>query len=129
MKKVTAIVRIGLVGEVVRSIEHAGCRCLSAVNVCGLGDLLDPENPHISFEYEGYYSTLSQIEVLCEDEDVDRLIAMIKSIGHTEHRGDGVVYVSAVERAAKIQTGEKGEGLFRTKADVPESHGVTRHEQ
>lgn len=127
MKKVTAIVRIGLVGEVVRSIEHAGCRCLSAVNVCGLGDLLDPENPHISFEYEGYYSTMSKIEVLCEDEDVDLLIAMIKSIGHTEHPGDGIVYVSAVERAAKIQTGEEAKSAFRIKADVPESQGVTKH--
>lgn len=129
MKKVTAIVRVGLVGEVVCSIKYAGCRCLSAMNVCGLGDLLDPKNPHISFEYEGYYSTMSQIEVLCDDEDVDRLVAIIKSIGHKDHPGDGVVYVSAVERAAKIQTGEEGNRLFGTGADVPESHGVTKDEQ
>jgi len=115
MKKLTAIVRIGLVGEVVHSIEHAGCRCLSAVNICGLGDLVDPENPHISFEYEGHYSTMSRIEVLCADEDVDRLMSIVKSIGHTDHPGDGLVYISPVERAAKIQTGEEGERVLRAK--------------
>ena len=113
MTKVTGIVRIGLVGEIIHTIEEAGCRCLSVVDICGLGDLLDPERERISFEYEGYYMKMSRIEVLCRDEDVQTLVEIFKRYGHTNHPGDGVVYVSPVERAAKIRSGEEGEGVFQ----------------
>lgn len=109
MKKVTAIVRRGLVGEIIHAVESVGCRCLSAIDIDGLGELVDPEREHISFEYEGYYTKLSRIEVLCRDEDVDTLLDIIKRLGHTDHPGDGVVYVSPVERAVKIRSGEEGE--------------------
>jgi len=113
MKKVTAIVRMGLVGEVIRTIEHAGCRCLSVVDICGLGDLLDPENEHISFEYEGYYTKMSRIEILCRDEDVDRILKIVQSHGHTDHPGDGIVFVSPIDRAVKIRSGEEGERVLQ----------------
>jgi nitrogen regulatory protein P-II 1 len=111
MKKVTAIVRRGLVGEIIHAVERAGCRCLSAIDIDGLGEMVDPEREHISFEYEGYYTKLSRLEVLCRDEDVDTLLDIIKRLGHTDHPGDGVVYVSPVERAVKIRSGEEGEVL------------------
>lgn len=109
MKKVTAIVRRSLVGEIIHAVESVGCRCLSAIDINGLGDLVDPEKEHLSFEYEGYYTKLSRLEVLCGDEDVDTLLDIIKRLGHTDHPGDGVVYVSPVERAIKINSGEEGE--------------------
>lgn len=113
MKKVTGIVRIGLVGEIIHMIEDAGCRCLSVVDICGLGDLLDPKRAHISFEYEGYYMKMSRIEVLCRDDDAEALMEIIKRHGHTDHPGDGIVYVSPVERAAKIRSGEEGESVLQ----------------
>lgn len=113
MKKVTAIVRRGLVGEITHAIEHAGCRCISAVDIDGLGDMVDPGKERISFEYEGLYTKMSRIEVLCRDNDVETLMEIIKSHGHTDHPGDGIVYVSAIERAAKIRSGEEGENVFQ----------------
>jgi len=113
MKKVTAIIRIDFAGEVIRAIELAGCRCIAVVDVCGLGDLFDPEKEYISFEYEGRYSKMSRIEVLCKNDDVEALMEAIKKHGHTNHTGDGVVYVSPVDRAAKIRSGEEGEQVFQ----------------
>ncbi|MBI3111180.1 MAG: P-II family nitrogen regulator [Ignavibacteriales bacterium] len=114
MKKVTAIVRRVLAREIVRAIEHAGCCCLSAVDIDGLGDMVDPEKEHISFEYEGYYTRMSRIEVLCRDEDIGSIVECIKSHGHTDHPGDGIVYVSCVERVARIQSGEEGDVTLRS---------------
>lgn len=113
MKKVTAVVRRGLVGEIIHTIEHVGCLCISAIDIDGLGDLVDPEKEHISFEYERMYSKMSRIEVLCRDSDVETLMEIIKSHGHTDHPGDGIVYVSAIERAAKIRSGEEGEQVLQ----------------
>lgn len=109
MKKITAIVRLGLVGEIISSIMKTGCRCISVVDTCALGDMIDPENEHLSFRYEGGYTRMSRIEVLCREEDVDGLVAIVKAHGQTDHRGDGIVYVSSVERAVWIQEGQEGE--------------------
>lgn len=113
MKKVTAIVRRGLVGEIIRAIEHAGCRCISAVDIDGLGDMVDPEKEHISFEYEGYCTKMSRIEVLCREGDVDQLLTIIKTLGRTDHPGDGIIYVSPVEQATKIRSGEGEQSFHR----------------
>lgn len=115
MKKVTAIVRRDLVGEIIRAIKDAGCRCISAVDIDGLADLVDPEKEHISFEYEAYYMKMSRIEVLCRDDSVETVMESIKRHGRTAHAGDGFAFITAVERAAEIKSGEEGEGMLRMK--------------
>ena len=50
-----------------------------------------------------------KIEVVCQDDMVERIIATIKKGAHTGLRGDGKIYVSNVEMVVRIETGEHGE--------------------
>ena len=50
-----------------------------------------------------------KVEVVCTDDLVDTVIATIEKTAYTGLRGDGKIYVSPVENAVRIETGERGE--------------------
>ncbi|NIN01050.1 MAG: hypothetical protein GTO24_24065 [candidate division Zixibacteria bacterium] len=52
---------------------------------------------------------MAKVEAVCANEDVDRLVAVISEKARTGFKGHGMVFVSPVEEAVKIRTGEKGE--------------------
>lgn len=50
-----------------------------------------------------------KLEIVCAEELVDAVIKEIQHSAHTGLTGDGKIYVSNVERAIRISTGEQGE--------------------
>ena len=48
-----------------------------------------------------------KIEIVANDEMVDRIVETIQKYAHTGNMGDGKIFVSDVERAVRIRTGEK----------------------
>ena len=50
-----------------------------------------------------------KIEIVAKDEMVDRIVETIQKYAHTGNMGDGKIFVSNVERAVRIRTGEKDE--------------------
>ena len=51
-----------------------------------------------------------KIEVICKDELVEAVVAVILEQAHTGLAGDGSIFVSNIEDAIRIATGERGEG-------------------
>jgi nitrogen regulatory protein P-II 1 len=51
------------------------------------------------------FAPYTRIEIFCKVELVDELIAVIDKTAHTGLRGDGKIYVLAVEKAYKIGRG------------------------
>lgn len=49
-----------------------------------------------------------KIEIACLDEQVDEIVTIIKTHAHTGLRGDGKIYVSTLDEAFRIETGETG---------------------
>ena len=50
----------------------------------------------------------AKIEVVCNDELVEEVISTIEKTAHTGLRGDGKIYISTIDEAVSIQTGERG---------------------
>ena len=55
---------------------------------------------------------VAKVEVVCGDEDADRLLAAVVSAAHTGGSGDGIVFITSVDRAVKVRTGEEGAQAF-----------------
>jgi len=51
----------------------------------------------------------AKVEIVCSDEQADRIVRAIKGAAHTGLHGDGKIYVSSVDRAIKIETDEEGD--------------------
>lgn len=114
MKEIKAYVKISVVEDVVAALKEAGFRCMSIIDVSGLGNLRDPEQSKYSMEFVQKMSKLAKIELACKDDVVDKAVDIIKKRGCTHQAGDGIIFVYPVERAVKIKTGEEGENVLQT---------------
>lgn len=114
MKRIIGVVRVGIVGEVLRELILNGFKCVSVFDMKVLGDAHDPKHEHLSFEYEQYFSKMSRIEVLCKDNDAWKAFEIIKHDARTQHQGDGYVFISAVEGLTNISSGSEVEQMFQS---------------
>lgn len=105
MKRIEAIVRTERVEDVVAALRAEGVPRLTVSHVHALGSGVDPEHYRLSFEEGAAYTEKAKILLVCPDERADALIESIRREARTGHRGDGVVFVSEIERACKIRTG------------------------
>lgn len=105
MKRLEIILRIECVEHVLRALREAGAPRMTVSHVHALGSGVDPEHYCLSFEEGGAYTEKAQIMLVCRDKDAARCLEAARAHALTGHRGDGVIFVSNVERAVKIRTG------------------------
>ncbi len=104
MKMIRAIVRPEKVEEVVDSLEKAGFVALTKLNVFGRGKQKGIQVG--STAYEDLAKTMLMLVV--RDEDAEKIEKSIMQAARTGNYGDGKIFVSPVEEAYTIRTGEKG---------------------
>ncbi len=113
MKEIKAYVRISIVQEVVVALKREGFCCMTIIDVSGLGSLIDPEDWKYSMEFVDKMSRMAKIELVCSDAMADKAVEIIRQHGQTHHSGDGIIFVSPVERAVKIRTGIEGDAILQ----------------
>ena len=64
-------------------------------------------------DFVNRYSKMAKIELVCADKDVDQVVNIIQKSGCTHQQGDGILFVTPVERAVKIRTGDEGEHVLQ----------------
>ena len=112
MKLLRAFVRMDVIDEVVRALQAAGAPGVTIAHVHGVGYDYDPERYTFAPGVEGKAPVVAEIEVVCRFDDEDRLVDTIVKTAGSGRRGDGLVFVTPVERAVKIRTGKEGPGVL-----------------
>jgi len=104
MKMIRAIVRPEKADTVVEALAKEGFVALTKIDVVGRGKQkgLDIGSIH----YDELPKTM--LMIVTQDENVDEIIEIIMENAHTGHFGDGKIFVSPVDQAYTIRTGEKG---------------------
>ena len=108
MKEIKAILRKERAQAVVTALRTAGVPRLTVCHVHALGSGVDPEHYRLSLEEGSAYTEKVKLEVVCDESDVQSLVDIIRREAATGHRGDGILFVCAVERAVGIRTGDEG---------------------
>src|SRR3972149_5140824 len=108
MKEIKAYIRREKAEYVISALEEAGGPGCTAVEVKAVGAAAVPEEEYLSIDYIEKVSTVTKLEIICKDEDVSRLVDVIKKIAYSGRRGDGMILVSDINYAVKIRTGETG---------------------
>ncbi|MGD0089613.1 MAG: P-II family nitrogen regulator, partial [Planctomycetota bacterium] len=81
---------------------------MSVSDARGFGQEHDAAHPE-HHEYMGLELTKRvRLEIICHDEEVDRVLDALYAAGHTGHAGDGKVFVLPVLDALRLKTGERG---------------------
>ncbi len=108
MKEIKAYIRCRKAEEVISALENNGVQGITLIDVMGVGHMATPGNTKYSIKCIQKYSEISKLEVVCQDEDVHKIVELIRKHAYTGMHGDGMIFVTPVEMAIKIRTGAIG---------------------
>ena len=108
MKKIEAIIKPFKLDEVKEALQDAGIQGLSVIEVKGFGRQKGHTELYRGAEYVVDFLPKVKIDVVLDDDQVDAAIEAISEAAKTDKIGDGKIFVSPVEQAIRIRTGETG---------------------
>lgn len=109
MKEIKTFIRPDVANSVVHELKNAGFCCMTITEVAGLGTpLADAGKASYSIDFVEKYSKVAKLELVCDDSDEDRVVEIIQTKARTHQLGDGLIFVTTVDRAVRIRTGEEG---------------------
>ena len=108
MKLVSAIIKPFKLDEVRDALTGVGVSGLTVSEVKGFGRQKGQTEIYRGAEYLVRFLTKVKIEIVVDDVQVDRAVDAIQKAAHTGKIGDGKIFVTGVEQAVRIRTGESG---------------------
>jgi nitrogen regulatory protein P-II 1 len=108
MKKIEAIIKPFKLDEVKEALQDVGVQGLSVIEVKGFGRQKGHTELYRGAEYVVDFLPKVKIEVVLETDQVEAAIEAIIDAAKTDKIGDGKIFVSPVEQAIRIRTGETG---------------------
>lgn len=108
MKKIEAIIKPFKLDEVKEALQDVGIQGLSVIEVKGFGRQKGHTELYRGAEYVVDFLPKVKIEVVLDDDLVDQAIEAIIDAAKTDKIGDGKIFVSSIEQAIRIRTGEAG---------------------
>jgi nitrogen regulatory protein P-II 1 len=109
MKMVTAIVKPFKLDEVREALSAIGVQGVTVTEVKGFGRQKGHTELYRGAEYVVDFLPKVKIELIIEDEMVEKAVEAIRASAHTGRIGDGKIFVSSIEDAIRIRTGERGD--------------------
>jgi nitrogen regulatory protein P-II 1 len=112
MKKIEAIIRPEKLGAVRQALEEVDFPGLMITEIEGHGKQKGLTQQWRGRKYKVELLSKVKIEIVVRDEEVDRIVKALMESAKTGDIGDGKIFVSAMENAIRIRTGEKGEAAL-----------------
>jgi len=108
MKLIVGIVKPFKVDDVKDAVKDLGIQGLTVSDVQGFGRQRGHTEVYRGAEYTIDFVPKVRVEILVDDNDVDRVVSRLIETARTGKIGDGKVWVVPVEQAWRIRTGESG---------------------
>ena len=108
MKKIEAIIKPFKLDEVKDALNQIGLKGITVLEAKGFGRQKGHTELYRGAEYVVDFLPKVKIELVVDDALAERAIEAIQQAAHTGRIGDGKIFVSSVEEAIRIRTGERG---------------------
>lgn len=109
MKKIEAIIKPFKLDDVREALSEIGVTGMTVTEVKGFGRQKGHTEFYRGAEYVVDFLPKVKLEIVVTDEIVDSVLEYITQAAHTGRIGDGKIFVSPLERAIRIRTGEEDE--------------------
>ena len=107
MKLVTAIVKPFALEDIKSAVEEAGVLGMTVSEVQGYGRQKGHTEVYRGAEYQVDFIPRMKVEVLVDEESVDRVVDGIVNAARTGKIGDGKVWVTSLLTVVRVRTGER----------------------
>jgi nitrogen regulatory protein P-II 1 len=108
MKKIEAIIKPFKLDEVKDALGEVGLQGITVTEAKGFGRQKGHSETYRGAEYVVDFLPKVKLEIVCDDDVVERAVEAIMNAARTGRIGDGKIFVSAVDDAIRIRTGEMG---------------------
>ena len=108
MKKIEAVIKPFKLEEVKDALNKVGVNGMTISEVKGFGRQRGHKEIYRGAEYQVDFVPKVQIGLVVDDEMAEKVIEVIQKAAQTGKIGDGKIFVSALEGAIRIRTGESG---------------------
>ena len=109
MKKIEAIIKPFKLDEVKDALNQIGLKGITVIEAKGFGRQKGHTELYRGAEYVVDFLPKVKIELISEDDLVEKAVEAIRTSAQTGRIGDGKIFVSPIEDAIRIRTGERGD--------------------
>ncbi|MCF4099813.1 MULTISPECIES: P-II family nitrogen regulator [Maritalea] len=109
MKKIEAIVKPFKLDEVKEALQDAGFQGITVTEVKGFGRQKGHTELYRGAEYVVDFLPKVKIEIVVADHMAEEAVEAIRNAAQTGRIGDGKIFVSTIDQAIRIRTGETGD--------------------
>ena len=110
MKKIEAIIKPFKLEEVKDALAEVGVQGMTVTEVKGFGRQKGHTEIYRGSEYTVDFLPKVKLEIIIDDDEAAKVAEAIVNSANTGKIGDGKVFISHVEEAIRIRTGETGSG-------------------
>lgn len=108
MKKIEAIIKPMRLNIVKEALTEYNVKGMTVTEVKGFGRQKGHTEIFRGAEYKIDFLHKVKIEIVVKEEEVEKIVDLIVENAKTGEVGDGKIFISSVEEAIRIRTGEKG---------------------
>jgi len=108
VKKIEAIIKPFKLDEVKEALQEVGLQGITVTEAKGFGRQKGHTELYRGAEYVVDFLPKVKIEVVLSDELVEKAVEAIQAAARTGRIGDGKIFISDIEQAVRIRTGETG---------------------
>jgi nitrogen regulatory protein P-II 2 len=108
MKLITAIIKPFKLDDVRQAVADIGVQGITVTEVQGFGRQRGHTELYRGAEYRVDFLPKTKIELAVDDSVVEQVVEAITNVARTGKIGDGKLFVSNLEQAVRIRTGETG---------------------
>ena len=109
MKKIEAIIKPFKLDDVKEALNEIGIQGMTISEVKGYGRQKGHKEIYRGAEYVVDFIPKIKIEIVVEDSWLEKVTETIKSSASTGKLGDGKIFVTTIDEAIRVRTGETGE--------------------
>ncbi|HMG78166.1 MAG TPA: P-II family nitrogen regulator [Xanthobacteraceae bacterium] len=106
MKLIIAIIKPSKLDEVREALGHVGVNGMTVTEAKGYGRQKGHTEIYRGAEYTVDFLPKIRIEVVVDDPQAEQVIETIRTVANTGQIGDGKIFVTTIEQALRIRTGE-----------------------
>ena len=108
MKKIEAIIKPFKLDEVKEALHEIGLQGITVIEAKGFGRQKGHTELYRGAEYVVDFLPKVKIELVIPDDMLERAVEAIQQAAYTGRIGDGKIFISSIEEAIRVRTGEKG---------------------
>ena len=108
MKKIEAIIKPFKLDEVKEALHEVGLQGITVIEAKGFGRQKGHTELYRGAEYVVDFLPKVKLELVVDDAMVEQAVEAIQRAAQTGRIGDGKIFITPVEEAIRVRTGERG---------------------